>query len=600
MAAKDYLDSYTRVSTQEQARSGSSLVVQKELGEKVARKLGLKFRHRDEGANSSTVKNKKIDGIEFHYREVLEQLKDDISKGKVKNVWVQDRSRMFRDMTDGLLFRRDYLERYQVTLYEGDGSRIDFNNEDESVMYDIITRLQQYENKKRVEKSQRGKIAKLEKAVKSNKSMHIGGTALFGYDNIEKEWHINKEQAKWVRFIFNEYEKGKTVKQIKNHLDSAGVETARTKNGLWCLGTLQKMLANESYTGLHKVHVKKIDRTYALKVPAIIKVAQFRRVQKVLEQNNKHKTNAKKHKSLLDGLLYCECGTRMASNHQQYTKSTGQVVNQKKYFCRSKEKAWKQSTASECKNTKALTMDETDDFIFKVVKDVAKNSSLLKENTKKAVLKEKQQVEENYVAEKERIEKKIQRLQASIENIENQITEIEVQKGLGQKLAKVADKVLERYWAEHDSIAQELKKCENELEELDENLVWIDWVGKFSDELQVRTKSFSGKQEFLKGLLDKIVVSAEFELNRDNVSKQQGHSFKLMFNIALVEDEILYKDETNKRLGYDVKSGKKSLKTEMVREVTARSGVYKRKKNTKNTVKSASKEKSANGTTQSQ
>ena len=62
------------------------------------------------------------------------------------------------------------------------------------------------------------------------------------------------------------------------------------------------------------------------------------------------------------------------------------------------------------------------------------------------------------------------------------------------------------------------------------------------------------------------------------MSKQQGHSFKLMFNIALVDDKIVYRDDTNKRLGYDVKGGKKSLKTEMVREVTARSGVYKRKK----------------------
>ena len=54
-----------------------------------------------------------------------------------------------------------------------------------------------------------------------------------------------------------------------------------------------------------------------------------------------------------------------------------------------------------------------------------------------------------------------------------------------------------------------------------------------------------------------------------------------MFNIALVDDKIVYKDDTNKRLGYDVKSGKKPLKTEMVREVTARSGVYKRKKKTR-------------------
>ena len=109
-------------------------------------------------------------------------------------------------------------------------------------------------------------------------------------------------------------------------------------------------------------------------------------------------------------------------------------------------------------------------------------------------------------------------------------------------------------------------------------MVWVDWVGKFSDELEVKTRSFEGKQEFLKGLLDKIIVSPEFDENRDKVVKQQGHSFKLMFNLALVDDKVVYTDEKNKRLGYDVKGGKKSLKTDMVRDVTARSGVYERKK----------------------
>ena len=93
--------------------------MQRDTGKRVAKKLGLKFRHRDEGSRSSTI----------HYRDVLEQLKDDIEKGLVKHIWCQDRSRMFRDMTDGLLFRRDYLEKYGVSLYEGElGTRIDFDN----------------------------------------------------------------------------------------------------------------------------------------------------------------------------------------------------------------------------------------------------------------------------------------------------------------------------------------------------------------------------------------------------------------------------------------------------------------------------------------
>ena len=66
-------------------------------------------------------------------------------------------------MTDGLLFRRDYLERYKVTLYEGESAnRLDLNSEDEKVTYDILTRLQEYENKKISAKSLSGKIYKLQ------------------------------------------------------------------------------------------------------------------------------------------------------------------------------------------------------------------------------------------------------------------------------------------------------------------------------------------------------------------------------------------------------------------------------------------------------
>ena len=106
----NYLDVYTRVSTKEQAIDGNSLIVQKETGQKIAKKLQLKFRLRDEYAKSST----------RHYREVLEQIKDDIVAGKVKHIWCIERSRMCRDMTDALLFRRDYLERHGVKLYEGE------------------------------------------------------------------------------------------------------------------------------------------------------------------------------------------------------------------------------------------------------------------------------------------------------------------------------------------------------------------------------------------------------------------------------------------------------------------------------------------------
>tara|TARA_X000001036_G_scaffold420893_1_gene442192 strand:+ start:248 stop:520 length:273 start_codon:yes stop_codon:yes gene_type:complete len=87
-----YLDCYTRVSTQEQKKSDNSLIMQRDIGKKVAKNLELKFRHIDEGARSSTI----------HYRDVLEELKDDCENGTVKHIWCLDRSRLFRDMTDAL------------------------------------------------------------------------------------------------------------------------------------------------------------------------------------------------------------------------------------------------------------------------------------------------------------------------------------------------------------------------------------------------------------------------------------------------------------------------------------------------------------------
>ena len=50
-----------------------------------------------------------------------------------------------------------------------------------------------------------------------------------------KNGNSNKEEVKWVRFIFDSYENGKTVLDIKKELDKQGVATRRTKSGLWNL-----------------------------------------------------------------------------------------------------------------------------------------------------------------------------------------------------------------------------------------------------------------------------------------------------------------------------------------------------------------------------
>ncbi|MDB9898350.1 recombinase family protein [Gammaproteobacteria bacterium] len=566
----NYLDCYTRVSTAEQKKTGNSLVVQRDMGKKVAKKLGLKFRHRDEGSRSSTI----------HYREVLEQLKTDIEKGLVKNIWCQDRSRMFRDMTDGLLFRRDFIEKYDVTVYEGElPTQIDFNNEDESVMYDIITRLQQYENKKRLEKSQRGKIAKLKDAVASNKSVYMGGSALFGYKNVNKQWKINKEEEKWVKWIFQAYEDGKSVKQLKNHLDKNGVSTRRTKSGLWNMATIQKMLINKTYTGIHTVKIDKIKREFSFKVDKIISVSQFNRVQKKISFNQRMKDNNKKHKSLLSDFLVCECGTTMSSEIKIKNRKDGTVIKTRKYFCMNKNYQWRDGIDRGCVNKKSLDMDRTDTVILDRVKKVVSDSHILREKTKQSVLDSKSQIEKNIIGERERLEDKCQRIQKTIDNIENQIVDLEVDMGLGKKDKSIANKIIKRYEDELLIQHEEYKSVENELDGLNENLVWVDWVEKFSEQLDISTKSSDKKKEFLEGLLSKIIVQSEMGLNRNGEEVQVGHSFDIRFKMKIVNDKIIWNDESDKRKGYNLKDGRNIFKTGLVNEVTAKAGrVWSKKK----------------------
>ena len=557
------LDVYTRVSTQEQAKEGNSLNVQKETGKRVAKKLGLKFRLRDEHARSSTI----------HYREVLEQIKDDIVSGKVKNIWCIERSRMFRDMTDALLFRRDYLEKYKVNLFEGErGEEVKFDDKDAMLMYDIISRLAQYENETRTERSQRGKIAKLKDAERNNKSVYLGGSATFGYINKNKEWGLNKEEAEWVQWMFNAYEKGQTTKDIKNHLDKNGVATRRTKSGLWNMVTIQKMLANRTYTGIHHVYVKKLDRTFSFKVKKIITVSQFNRVQKLLQRNRKLERFNKKHESLLGEYLVCGCGTSMGSEVKKKTRKSGEVILTRKYYCMNKSYQWRDGIDRGCDNKKSLDMDRTDNIILDRVKKVVSDSHILREKTKQSVLDSKSQIEQNIVGERERLEDKCQRIQKTIDNIENQIVELEMEKTLGKKDESVAKKIIGRFEQELITQHDEYKSVEHELDALNENLVWVNWVEKFAENIEKSTKSFGDKKKFLDGLINSIRVNAEMGLNRVEKEVQTGHSFDIKFKMKVVNDKLDYIDESDKRKGYNLKYGRNILKTGLVNEVTSRAG----------------------------
>ena len=58
------------------------------------------------------------------------------------------------------------------------------------------------------------------------------------------------------------------------------------------------------------------------------------------------------------------------------------------------------------------------------------------------------------------------------------------------------------------------------------------------------------KKKFLNGLCDRIIVNYE-GTNR--------HNLRVFFKIPFINDSLVWFDEKNKKLGYEIKKGKKSL-----------------------------------------
>ena len=564
--SNQYLDCYRRVSTTVQKTEGNSLQTQFELGQKVSKKLGLKFRDRNEGSHSSTI----------GHREVLEELKDDIVSGKVKNIWIQDSSRLFRDVVKSMNFRKHYLQEYDVRLFEGEhcSEEVKFETVQDRMMYDIWSLVQQSENEMRTEKFQRGYIQRL-KRDSSSKPVFMGGTSLFGYKNINKEWTIEKNEEKWVKFIFDSYENGETLKSIKNELDKNGILSRR--GNLWSLGTLQKMLRNKTYTGIHSIHIKKIDKTFTYKTPKIISVSQFNRVQKKLNENHKYKENNKQHDSLLSRITECSCGTSIGSEVRQFTNNKGFKINTKKYFCLNKGYQWK-GKKIKCNNSKSLDMDLTDELVLGLVRNTVSNSSLLKEKFKEDVMKQKKNSDKEIEEDRRRIENSIQRLQTEIENTENQIVDLEVDIGLGKRDQNIVKKIISRFEEELDRQRKEYEELEEKLDELDNRSLWLDWVGQFGKELDLKTKDSKKQKEFLVGVVDKIIIHSETDMVRGKET-QIGHSFEIRYKMKIVNDSIQYLDDKKKSLGYDLIEGKNRQKTGITKEVTLGRGRKKVKKN---------------------
>ncbi len=527
---------YTRVSTVAQAEQGTSLESQRELGVKKAQDLGFAYKVWDEGGKSSHHE-------EIADRPVLSELFTALKAGTVKHLWVYDQSRLSRNDQVASIFRYQ-CNKQGVTLYTKDGV-FDLSNPSDRLMKQLLDAVAEFDNVTRAERTRIGKLSKVRKG-----SWH-GGPAPFGYQLEDHKLVINQDEAKWVKRMFAEVVKGSSTVQIKQLLDTNGVEPRR-KRGLWSIGSIIGLLKNTHYAGYYIFRDKKSGQDLQVQCPSIIDIttwnsAQHRRSEEVLRHSQKNATV--RHFYLIRDLMYCgHCGRHLAG---RIIKDRGESS----YYCPNKERQWVEKGKSDtpwqrgtgCGFGRAMNIKQADDLVWKTVKSLHEQSSVLKEEVKHRVLREAGVVIRSD-AELKAAQAKIRKLQKDQMRLSESLGTLEANR-LIQGLNDVS------FATAAQRIKDEIGKVETELASIRLDLAgaansrkWVDWLKSFGEEVdKLDELSDEKKKDYLSGLVERIDVTYE--------ANERQHVLLMKLRLPIVNDGVKYTGKGKNRKDYEVVPG---------------------------------------------
>ena len=123
-------------------------------------------------------------------------------------------------------------------------------------------------------------------------------------------------------------------------------------------------------------------------------------------------------------------------------------------------------------------------------------------------------------------------------------------------LEKTADNI---YRNIRTSLDQELENLTAELAQVDlqhreitREKRWVAWVKKFEDQFDsLDDLPQEDRKQYIEGLVDRLVVKLDDETKEPLV--------EVRFHLPIVKDQLVYRDETEKSLGYDIEEGMTSV-----------------------------------------
>jgi site-specific DNA recombinase len=246
-------------------------------------------------------------------RPAFQRLLSDVSAGKIDVVVVYKVDRLTRSLSDFAkivdLFDRHAVSFVSVTQQFNTTSSMG------RLTLNILLSFAQFEREVTGERI-RDKIAASKK-----KGMWMGGQPSLGYDVKDRKLIVNSAEAETVRHIFRRYTELRSVRELKEDLDGAGIvskvrtacDGSRYGGRPIARGALYLMLQNRIYRGeiVHK------GKSYPGEHEAIVDETLWNNVQAVLAQNRLERANGTpgNEPNLLTGILFDAQGGRMSPTH---------------------------------------------------------------------------------------------------------------------------------------------------------------------------------------------------------------------------------------------------------------------------------------------
>jgi len=312
---------YDRASTNHQ-KDNYSRVNAREVGIRIAEQNGFTWEYVKEIGSGTTLTG----------RPEMMKVLDRIAAGEVQVIIVQDLDRLARP-EEALVYNtiRQVVMEYNVIVYTHT-SRIDLNNDSDDFVADINMAVAKRERKMILKRARRGMTARVE----SGKFL---GSPGLGYTWGGDDLVIDETEAETVRVIFNILERnGGNLQQTAKYLNQNGYTGKR--GGKFGHNSVLQTASRKMYIGI--LDISLTDKITYRPDLQIISVAQFERVQKLIEARKGKEREGRRGRYTLTGFLVCgNCGGGVVA------KNNGKTVF---YQCRDSRYAH-----ANCKSGKAYS-----------------------------------------------------------------------------------------------------------------------------------------------------------------------------------------------------------------------------------------------------